>query len=57
MSSPPPAWSLPEPMRAVPVNDPALAGRWADSNDQLFSRNERRKRTEIEPQTLAVQSP
>ncbi|MEU5893081.1 hypothetical protein ABZ835_40535 [Streptomyces sp. NPDC047461] len=29
MSSPPPAWSLPEPMRAAPVNDLALPAGWA----------------------------
>ncbi|MEU9918681.1 hypothetical protein [Streptomyces sp. NPDC051001] len=28
MSSPSPAWSLPEPIRAVPVNDPALPAGW-----------------------------
>ncbi|WP_327722263.1 hypothetical protein OG381_47955 [Streptomyces sp. NBC_00490] len=55
MSSPSPAWSLPEPMRAVPVNDPALtagwaaqpkwdgyralAGRWADGRVAVRSRN------------------
>ncbi|MDQ0605275.1 ATP-dependent DNA ligase [Streptomyces canus] len=55
MSSPPPAWSLPEPMRAVPVNDPALptgwaaqlkwdgyralAGRWADGRVAVRSRH------------------
>ncbi|MFD3843017.1 ATP-dependent DNA ligase [Streptomyces sp. NPDC058642] len=54
MSSPSPGWSLPEPMRAVPVNDPApagwaaqpkwdgyraLAGRWADGHVAVRSRN------------------
>ncbi|MCX5336568.1 hypothetical protein [Streptomyces sp. NBC_00140] len=56
MTSPPsPAWSLPEPMRAVPVNDPtlpagwaaqpkwdgyrALAGRWADGHVAVQSRH------------------
>ncbi|MGW7210511.1 ATP-dependent DNA ligase [Streptomyces sp. NPDC054837] len=55
MSSLPPGWSLPEPMRAAPVNDPALpagwaaqpkwdgyralAGRWADGRVAVRSRN------------------
>ncbi|MEU5323991.1 hypothetical protein AB0G67_45810 [Streptomyces sp. NPDC021056] len=50
MSPPlPSSWSLPEPMRAVPINDPALpagwaalralAGRWADGRVAVRSRN------------------
>lgn len=55
MPVPSPSWSLPEPMRAVPVNDPALpagwaaqlkwdgyralAGRWADNRVAVRSRN------------------
>ncbi|WP_327722348.1 ATP-dependent DNA ligase [Streptomyces sp. NBC_00490] len=55
MSSPSSAWSLPEPMRAVPVNDPvlpegwaaqlkwdgyrALVGRWADGRVAVRSRH------------------
>ncbi|MCX5327859.1 ATP-dependent DNA ligase [Streptomyces sp. NBC_00140] len=55
MPSPPPAWSLPEPMRAMPVNDPtlpagwaaqpkwdgyrALAGRWTDGRVAVQSRH------------------
>ncbi|MBE8477490.1 ATP-dependent DNA ligase [Streptomyces justiciae] len=54
-SSSPPRWSLPEPMRAVPVNDPALpqgwaaqakwdgyralAGKWGDGGVAVQSRN------------------
>jgi ATP-dependent DNA ligase len=53
--SSPSSWALPEPMRAVPVNDPtlpagwaaqpkwggyrALAGRWADGHVAVRSRN------------------